>query len=250
MRIRIALSLLAFTGTAAADPPLLFTDITDANGVAFTDRLTESLCWGDYDNDGDQDLYLSHGSGRNSLHRNDGSGGFSDVSEAVGVGREGWSVGCSFGDLDNDGDLDLYVVQFGSNVLDILLHNEGPVGADGGYVFTDISESAGIVNTRSSRGVALLDYDRDGLLDIYVNAIGDDLVYHNLGNLRFEEVARDIGIIGVGGQGVGVVTMCSGPKSPSADSCGSSMWMVGGIRPRSILRMTLSILAIPAAESM
>jgi len=201
---RIAVALLAFAGTAAAQPAANFTDITDSAGVAFTDELTESVCWGDYDNDGDPDVYLTHQTGTNSLLRNEGGGQFSDVSASVGVGRVGWGVGCAFGDLDNDGDLDLYVVQFGGVSLDILLRNEGRVGPDGGFVFSDISEQAGITVARSSRGVTLLDYDRDGLLDIFVNAIGLDLVYHNLGGLRFEEVAAEVGVVSPG-LGVGAV---------------------------------------------
>jgi len=143
-----------------------FTDVTAVAGVALPGLTTESVAWGDYDNDGDEDLYLTN-DGPNRLFRNDGNDRFTDVTVAAGVGSIAFSVGAAFGDLDNDGDLDLYVVNF-QRGLDILYRNEGPVGADRSWVFTDVTLQAGTVIERSSRGVALLDFDRDGLLDIYV----------------------------------------------------------------------------------
>jgi len=182
-----------------------FTDIAFSTGVGVENLLTESLAWGDYDGDGDQDLFLSR-DGPNQLFRNDGGGSFSEVAAVAGVAGNSWSVGSAFGDLDNDGDLDLYVVTFMDGAaFDNLYRNDGPIGAGGETVFSDIAAEAGITFDRSSRGVALFDYDRDGRLDVYVNAIGDDLVYHNLGDLSFAEVAAQIGVTGVGGQGVGVV---------------------------------------------
>ena len=182
---------------------IVFTDITASAGIGLTEKLTESVTWGDYDNDGDPDLYLTS-KGANNLFRNDGAGVFTDVTATAGVGNALFSVGTAFGDLDNDGDLDLYVVNFGSGP-DAFYRNDGPSGPGGAYQFTDISVAAGTTFERSSRGMAFVDYDHDGLLDIYVNAIGNDLLYHNKGNLQFEEVAAAVGIAGVGGQGVGVV---------------------------------------------
>ncbi len=181
---------------------LTFTDITATTGVALPGTLTESAAWGDYDNDGDQDLYLTS-NGPNNLFRNNGDGTFSDVTGIVGVGDTGFSVGTAFGDLDNDGDLDLYVVSFGTGP-DVLYRNDGPSGPGGTYVFTNITMAAGTTDESSSRGVALLDYDHDGLLDIYVNAIGPDILYHNLGSLTFTNVAGMLGVA-TAGQGVGAV---------------------------------------------
>jgi hypothetical protein len=187
-----------------AGAQVVFTDVTEEVGIALTDQLIESVAWGDYDDDGDQDLYLT-GDGPNHLFRNDGDGRFTDVTAAAGVGHSGFSVGTAFGDLDNDGDLDLYVVNF-QDGPDVLYRNDGPTGVNGAYKFTDITVSAGTRLERSSRGMAFVDYDRDGLLDIFVMAIGPNILYHNDGGLRFHDVARELGV-DQDDQGVGVVAV-------------------------------------------
>jgi hypothetical protein len=201
LRVALATAVCVFAvGTASAQ--LVFTDITEQAGIALTGQLVESLAWGDYDNDGDEDLYLT-ADGSNHLFRNDGGGQFVDVTAATGVGNDAFSVGAAFGDLDNDGDLDLYVVNF-QRGLDVLYRNDGPVAPGGDYRFTDITNSAGTTIERSSRGMAFTDYDRDGLLDIFVMAIGDNILYRNLGGLRFANVAGQLGV-DQDDQGVGVV---------------------------------------------
>ena len=202
------LVLITFGTTAVADT-IAFSDITGTTGVGLTSVLTESVAWGDYDDDGDPDLYLTV-RGTNRLFRNDlqtGTGGqqvFVDVTDEAGVGDALWGVGTAFGDLDNDGDLDLYVTNFGTGP-DVLYRNNGPVGPGGVTTFTDVAFDAGIRLDRSSRGMAFIDFNADGLLDIYVNAIGDDILYRNNGNLTFADVAGDVGVDDVDGQGVGVV---------------------------------------------
>lgn len=194
---------VALVAPARAADTIIFTDITASAGVGQPGVLNESVAWGDYNNDGAPDLYLTN-NGANKLFRNDGGGAFTDVTATTGVGNAGFSVGTAFGDMDNDGDLDLYVVNFGIGP-DAFYRNDGPVGVGGEYQFTDVTASAGVTNEDSSRGMALIDYDRDGLLDVYVNAIGDDILYHNDGNLQFSNTAAAVGITGVSGQGVGVV---------------------------------------------
>ena len=212
MNFLLVISLSLYSLTLQAQPR--FTDITNSSGIELPEDIlgdanNESLAWGDYDNDGDEDLYLTV-NGSNQLFRNNNDGTFTDVTAIAGVGNNSWGVGTAFGDLDNDGDLDLYVVNFGTGA-DVLYRNNGADNS-GNYSFTDVSGAAGLTAMgldRSSRGMAMLDYDRDGLLDIYVNAIGADILYHNLGNLTFVDVAATVCtgtcIDANTGQGVGIV---------------------------------------------
>src|SRR5262245_20800309 len=123
----------------------------------------------DYDNDGDLDLFLinsgSHKKGQlktqssNKLFRQDPGMHFTDVTQHAGLGGTGYSMGVAIGDIDNDGDVDIYITNYGP---DELYRNNG----DG--TFTNITASAGINNPAWGTSVAFLDYDRDGFLDIYV----------------------------------------------------------------------------------
>ncbi len=198
---RNPLRALAAVALPAAEE-LRFTDVTETAGVGLPGVLTESVAWGDYDGDGDEDLYVTN-DGPNRLFRNDGGDHFTDVTVSAGVGHAGFSVGAAFGDLDNDGDLDLYVVNFDRG-LDALYRNEGPRGPGGAHVFTDVAAGAGTRVERSSRGVALLDFDRDGRLDIYVMAVGANILYWNAGGLRFVDIAPATGAEAPA-TGVGVV---------------------------------------------
>ena len=163
---------------------------------------------GDYDNDGDIDLYVTN-LGSNALLRNDGAGRFTDVTVKAGVGDPGWSTAATFLDLDNDGDLDLFVVNYlhwtpalerdcyatafhatycGPNeydapAMDRLYRNDG----DG--TFSDISAHAGL-NTAFGNGLGTVgaDFDGDGLTDLFVaNDTMINQLWLNRGNLRFED---------------------------------------------------------------
>ena len=122
----------------------------------------------DYDNDGDLDLYVLNGSRvvgfpvgehpRNAFYRNDGDK-YADVTEESGLGDTGWGMGCAVGDYDNDDDPDIYVTNYGKNVL---YSNQG----DG--TFTDVTEIANVGDERFGTGCAFFDYDVDGDLDLYV----------------------------------------------------------------------------------
>lgn len=87
---------------------LKFKEVTEQAGVR-NGGLTLGVTWGDYDNDGDQDLYVANDFGKNDLYRNQGDGTFTDVSTETGTHDFGFGMSASFGDVDNDGDLDLYV---------------------------------------------------------------------------------------------------------------------------------------------
>jgi len=165
---------------------------------------------GDYDGDGDLDLYVTN-LGPDRLYRNDGDGTFTDVTGAAGAGVDGWSSSAAFVDVDHDGDLDLYVCRylhwswdverdcvdaFGrpdyctprayeAPATDVLLRNEG----DG--TFTDVSEAAGIASAPAhGLGVVCGDYDGDGWVDVYVaNDAMDNLLWINQGDGTFVDRA-------------------------------------------------------------
>ena len=149
-----------------------FVDVTGPAGLQFTHasgatgefQLPETLGAGgaflDYDNDGDLDIYLVNSAASSVLFRNNGDGTFTDVTATAGVensGRYGHGVACA--DYDNDGYVDLYVTNFGTNRL---YHNNG----DG--TFKDITVQAGVGDPRWSSSATFVDYDSDGALDLYV----------------------------------------------------------------------------------
>jgi hypothetical protein len=187
----------------------------------------------DMDNDGFLDLYLvqsgnlfdqSAGSG-NRLYRNRGNGTFEDVTQRSGAGIRGYGMGVTAGDFDNDGYTDLYITNFGHNVL---LKNDGH-----GH-FIDVTAKAGVSSSGWSTSAAFVDYDGDGALDLFVahylnwrpsaevecfslTGVPDycspasyDLpsaatLYHNNGDGTFTDVSARSGLLTAVGNGLGVV---------------------------------------------
>jgi hypothetical protein len=187
---RRALQLLGGSAGLMLAPPSSpvtprFTDITAVCGLGGatnvsghpTDKqfLLEEMGGGvalfDYDNDGRLDIFLVNGTSfdpavrdrrpTSYLFHNNGDGTFTDVTAKAGLTVSGWGQGCCVGDYDNDGFDDLFVSYWGR---DVLYHNNG----DG--TFTDVSEKAGVAGpaSRWGAGCCFLDYDRDGLLDLFV----------------------------------------------------------------------------------
>ncbi|MCJ7577182.1 MAG: FG-GAP-like repeat-containing protein [candidate division Zixibacteria bacterium] len=200
------------------------------------------VAWGDYDNDGDLDIYLAHG-GPNELFRNEGGGVFVDATSGP-LGDSDFGAGVAWGDYDNDGDLDLYLANCGTanklfrnegagvfvdatsgplgdtaygmgvvwgdfdndGDLDIYLVNSGSANKlfrnDGGGVFVDATTGP-LGDTSSGEGVACADYDNDGDLDIYiVNYYSANKLLRNDGGLVFVDVTT--GPLGDVGNGRGV----------------------------------------------
>ena len=182
----------------------------------------QGVCAGDYDNDGWTDLLVTY-YGTNVLYRNLGNGRFADVTKEAGLPVTGirWGAGCSFTDYDRDGKLDLFI----SNYVDLDLNATPKPGEDpscqfkglptacgprglpaaanvlyhnnGDGTFTDVSLQAGILKPgrRYGLGVAAADFDNDGWPDIYVACdMTPSLLYHNLGNGKFEERAVEAGV--------------------------------------------------------
>ena len=190
-----------------------FTDVTEQAHVGDT-GYGLGVAVGDYDNDGDLDIYLNN-HGPNVLYRNDGSGTFTDVTVKAGVANGSHTgAGTCFLDMDKDGDLDLYV----SNYFDFSYekHRTGvadgypvyiapasyPAAADtlyrnnGDGTFTDVSKSAGVAEHASwGMGMVCGDYDNDGDTDIYVaNDGAGNFLFQNDGTGKFEEMGLMAGV--------------------------------------------------------
>jgi len=167
---------------------------------------------GDYDNDGDLDVYLcAHNSFPNRLYRNDldlGSATFTEVSAPAGVDHTGLSRLALFVDLDNDGWLDLFVVNDDHPNGDYPGNQVYRNNADG--TFTNVTATANARTAGYLRcGASAADYDNDGDLDLYVTSwtgeggfgnpffVGENILLENLGGLTFQDVSAQVGLAGL-----------------------------------------------------
>jgi hypothetical protein len=186
--------LFLIAATAPAYARVTFTDVTVEVGLGDVTDINTGATWGDYDNDGDADVFLFRGGAGKELYRNEEDGRFVHVTQIAGIADP--SVGASsaiFLDFDNDGYLDLFMGGEGSDLGDILYQNNGD------NTFTNISQVAGMESeVRAYYGPVSFDYDSDGLLDIYVGNYAQitfpNFLYHNEGNGRFREMAAEIGL--------------------------------------------------------
>ena len=232
---RVAIVLLAFASTVLGQSKR-FTDVTAAVGLDFTHDAGEEgryllpeitgsgAAFLDYDDDGDLDVYfVQSGRGKpNQLFRQEADGRFTDVTKAAGVGDTGYGMGVAVGDIDNDGDVDLYVTNDGP---DVFYRNQG------NGRFRDVTAEWGLSGSFWSASAAFCDYDGDGFLDLYVThyvaydpkkrcTLADgsadycspqvfpgtsDVLYHNEAGRRFEDVSTKAGMRAVKAPGLGVV---------------------------------------------
>ena len=191
------------------DGPGEFVDVTAASGIVVAGYGMGSTA-GDVDGDGDQDLYITAW-GNNQLLRNNGDGTFSDITTAAGVagGETMWTASAAFGDVDNDGDLDLYSTNYvgfsyddnpfcGNKELGLRSYCHPDVydglpdrfyRNNGNGTFTDATDTAGFA-TANGKGLGVIfgDLDRDGWIDLYVaNDMTANYLYRNRGDGSFEE---------------------------------------------------------------
>lgn len=194
-----------------------FEDVTLNTGVGFG-KFAEGVAVGDYDGDGDQDIFVS-GFQSSALFQNQADGTFQDVTAVAGLTNHGWATSCAFADFDRDGDLDLYVVRYLANTVDALGRptvNCNALPGQSGYCpplahqpdtdslyrnngdgsFTDIAKEIGLsASDGNGLGLAIVDFDGDLLLDIFVaNDKTPCRFYKNLGKLQFQERGLESGL--------------------------------------------------------
>jgi hypothetical protein len=192
-----------------------FSDVTTQAGLAKS-GWGQGVCAGDYDNDGNTDLFVTYW-GHNVLYHNNGNGTFTDVTDKAGISqaRTRWGTGCAFLDYDKDGFVDLFVANYvdfdlatasppGSDALCVyrgLPVNCGPRGLkgesnllyhnNGDGTFRDVSEASGVSKITGNYGLGVLagDFDNDGWPDVYVaNDTNPSLLFHNRHDGTFEEI--------------------------------------------------------------
>ena len=151
------------------------------------------ILWADYNNDGNPDLFVTTDRNGNSLYKNTGSLNFVDVTSQVGISTDSMAtMGAAWGDINNDGWLDLAIANFGTidSVGTLLYLNDGQGS------FTDITEQANIFDTQKpSFGMVFSDLNGDGYQDMYfsVDHFFGNSVYLNNGDLSFEDVTQTCG---------------------------------------------------------
>ncbi len=238
--------------SASATGPIVFEEIAERSGLTFVsdssptpnknqpETMVAGVALFDYDNDGYLDVYLVNGAAIpslrkespkywNRLYHNNHDGTFTDVTEKAGVAGEGYGMGVAIGDYDNDGWPDIYVVNTGKNQL---FHNNR------NGTFTDVTDKAGVGGGMLdgkkmwSVSAAWVDYNNDGLLDLFVSnyckwEVNKDpfcgpkpelraychpnnypnlpnTLYRNNGDGTFTDVSAETGIAKYYGKGMGV----------------------------------------------
>ncbi|WP_411767179.1 FG-GAP-like repeat-containing protein [Winogradskyella sp. A3E31] len=176
---------------------LIFEDITSSAGFPSTDLNTYGASWGDYNNDGFLDVFISNRDPivssvtPNYLYKNNGDGTFTDVSVEAGIDRSKHASFCSaWIDINNDGWQDLYI----SNDKRNFDHNKNLMYKNNGDgTFTDISASSNTDILIDAMTVTVGDYNRDGYFDIYVTNAGECVLLKNNGDETFTDVAESTG---------------------------------------------------------
>ncbi len=233
-------------------PLVKFRDISNQSGLGVnienweqhltdSESFTPGVSWGDYNNDGNIDIFITanfdpsdlNSTSQPHLMHNNGDGTFTDVTEEAGLAYESQSQAGVWGDYDNDGDLDIYISEFGTGFaehsisipqeyVDRMQENENATEGDrwdvgranklfqnnGDGTFSDVTEFANVGNAGHSTGSQWVDYDLDGDLDLYSLNWGvyidklntayseTNVLYRNDGDGTFTDVTRDAELLG------------------------------------------------------
>jgi hypothetical protein len=192
-----------------------FENVThEAGPLALADRICVGADFADYDNDGDQDLYITSTRGGNVLLENQGSGHYQDVTERAGVGLVAHSQTPAFFDYDNDGYLDLFVTNT-ARWTEEEYDDQGRYYPGAGFIwthvfnpqdrefnvlyrnnrdgtFSDVTGESGLSGRGWSGDVAVFDFDEDGAIDVLVtNMFGKSQLYRNDGRGHFDDVTSE-----------------------------------------------------------
>lgn len=216
-----ALPLVDVTGSVGLD---FLHDVGAEDRFFYPAIMASGVAFLDYDNDSDLDVYLvqSGQSQSDQLFRQDEGGRLTNVTEAAGISEKGYGMGVAVGDVDNDGSVDIFVTNYGPNVLYRNLGNGK---------FADVTGAFAVAGDSFSASAVFCDYDADGFLDLYVThyLVNDpkkkctqadgspdfcapevfpgvsDTLYHNEGGRRFRDVSASSGIRAAKSRGLGVV---------------------------------------------
>ncbi|QEH35364.1 FG-GAP repeat protein [Aquisphaera giovannonii] len=187
-----------------------FTDVAARAGV-LNERWAQGAAWGDYDDDGKLDLFVSNRQAGNRLYRNNGDGTFADVAPELGLLGPSECFACWFWDYDNDGRLDLYVngsfAPMQVVAADLLGKGTPPsrflprlYRNVGGGKFEDATAAAGLNHAWLPMGASTGDIDNDGYPDVYLGtgrpqyeALVPNVLLRNVGGARFEDVSEATG---------------------------------------------------------
>jgi hypothetical protein len=168
-----------------------FTDVAEKMGVAVSGAETRQVVWVDYDNDGKVDLFVAFRDAPNKLFHNDGER-FRDVSAELGVNDPRKTVGAVWFDYNQDGRLDVFCANQDGD--------KNGLWRNDGTKFTDVAAELGTEGVATGRlgsnGPSVVDFDNDGLFDLFVAGYGRNFLYKNDGHGHFAEIAEQMGVAG------------------------------------------------------
>ena len=226
-----------------------FADVAVRLGIDRSGHYGLGVVWGDYDNDGDQDIYVANDSNPSELYRNNGDGTFEEVGllSGVALSENGFAqagMGADFGDFDNDGRIDLVKTNFSDDTNNLYRNLDGEMFEEAGGA----AGTAAAGRMTLGFGIRFFDFDNDGWKDIFVanghvNPQMDDfpmgttyaqrnLLYRNIGGGRFEEVGATLM---KGGDGFARIVVSRGAATADIDNDGDLDLLVSNLGGRPAL---------------